>query len=458
MSAVDTSANPFMTCMFRNGTNCSDKIVPLDSSIYTPFFSDRFGNVSCFLFLPGSAFYIVNDGLGFTDSTGTKLLFSFFGQNTTADISRGVIYIDFYPPDYDPNTVVYGLVNRTQSKLTDLEINQWTISEQAFNLVDTIILKQSVVTTASYTLTTEKTLRRQDGWNYIGFSSTYDETTSITGSFKDSPQNVALMPSNHLVDPVSQLTIQPSDFTINTNVDQKVFTLLNAFAQAGGVLGLFIALQTILFGFRPQSPWGIVHRWSFGKLRVKLTDMLAHYFDRMGTPVPLVNPVNNRLSTVNGHAFNNNNTYIPYGPDVPSAADDHLEEDNANQESRVQRVEERLQLMELLLKSYYLNDEVFRSLDQAVKRGNEEKRRSGLLNMNDKETDSALRNNALNEEFELSTAGCDNSVSSAPTADVKRRPSSTVFQPRDVYQPRLAPEDPLELYDDDDEHKEIKKN
>jgi hypothetical protein len=435
--------------MFRNGTNCSNKIVPLHLSLHQPFYSDRFGNISCFLFLPGPAFYIVNDGLGYTDATGTKLLFSFFGQNTTADITKGVIYIDFYAPDYDPNTVVYGLINRTQSSLTDQQITDWKISEQAFNLVTTPILQQSVVTTASYTLTTEKTLRRADGWNYIGFSSSYDETTSVSHVYKDSPQNAALMPANPKIRPVSQLTIQPSDFTINTNVEQKVFTLLNAFAQAGGVLGLFIAVQTILFGFRPQSPWGIVHRWSFGKLRIKLTNRLANYFNRMGTPVPLVNPVNNRLSTVNGHAFSNsNNTYIPYDAhDVPSAAEEQLE-DYANQENRVQRVEERLQLMELLLKSYYLNDEVFRSLDQAVKRGNEERRRSSLLNLNDKDTDSVLKTNVLNEEFALSEQ-YNKDESSAPT-DVKRRPSGTVFQQRRVYQPALAPGDPLELNDEED--------
>lgn len=368
------------------------------------------------------------------------MIFDFYAQNTTADITSGVIYIDFYPPGYDPNTDFYGF---GASKLSEDQKELWAVSEQSNNALDTITLKQTVASTASYTLTTVKKLKENDGWNYIGFSSNYDEYLAITSSFKEVPQNIQDMPSS-FTQPLARLTVQPSAFTENSDVDQRVFTLINAFAQAGGVLGLFVALQTILFGFRPQSPWGIVHRWSFGKLRIKLTDRLANYFDRMGTPVPLVNPVSDRLRNVNGQNYfkTADNTYIPIHADTPSANDTNEMND---QEDRVQRVEERLQLMELLLKSYYLNDEVFRSLDQAVKRGNDYRRRSMLGYSGNSDTDSALNNAVVNEDLAVNPVKSETDNGAA--TELNRRPSSTVFsQQREPYQPRLTPNSNEFLY------------
>jgi hypothetical protein len=396
-------------------------------SLHSPQYLDKLGSVTCFLFLPGPSFYILDDKYGYADSKSTKIQFYLFAPPTLS-IMDAVIYVDMYAPGYDPNIDAYKLGNESiVNNLDRIQLRQWYSAEQSSNVVEnSFILKQKVQTTASYTLIQKETLKPNDGWNYIGFSSNYDKSLTITSQFKDAPQNVSQITGGF---PISQITIQPKSFTININREQKVFTLLNAFAQAGGVLGLFIALQTILFGFRPQSPWGIVHRWSFGNLKMKLTNRLASYFDRMGTPVPLVSPVSTRLSTV----FRSTHPYGPVGGNVPSAAEEAM-----SQESRVQHVEERLQLMELLLKSYYLNDEVFRSLHQAVERGNQERRRSSFGGIKPKkETDSVLGDDHVNEEFELAQNGY--KANEPSNTGIDRRPSGTVFTPpRDVYQPRLA--------------------
>ncbi|GAA5796704.1 hypothetical protein HPULCUR_002079 [Helicostylum pulchrum] len=374
---------------------------------------------------------------GYTDSTGTKVQFSFFAEPLQfGDLDRGVIYIDFYPPGYNPNLRAQGIANET--KLSEEDYSKWLSEETSSNSIDTILLRQGVRSTASYTLTTVKTMRRNDGWNYIGFSSTYDDSMDVKTSYKDSPQSLRNMPGPGAYDKVSisRLVVQPDAFVLTTNKEQKVFTLLNAFAQAGGVLGLFIAVQTILFGFRPQSPWGIVHRWSFGNLKIKLTDRLANYFNMKGTPVPLVNPVSTRLNHANGYSYfsNSSDTYIPAELDVPSAV-----EGIAEQENRMHHMEERLQIMERLLRSYYLNAEVFESLDEAVKRGHQEKRRSSLRIDKDKNTDSVLQNDASSQDFDIRLG------------DVNRL-SPTLFQmQRGTYQSNLASQAPLEVYDD--EHK-----
>lgn len=426
----------YIVCRFRNGTDCSQYVQRLDLQVHSPVYVDSLGAVDCFLFLPGPSFYIIDDKRGYQDSTGTKISFSLFAP-PTPNITDAVIYADMYAPEYDPNTYAYNLLNETiVNKLDRPAIRQWSVSEQTFNLVDSIIVKQSVRSTASYTLIQNEELKINEGWNYIGFSSTYDTSLQVTTQYKDAPQNPALIEPGHYI---AQLIVQPSSFTINIDRQQKVFTLLNAFAQAGGVLGLFIGLQTILFGFRPQSPWGIVHRWSFGSLRTKLTDRLANYFDRIGTPVPLVSPVNTRLGTL----FRNNGTYGPPGRNVPSAAEEAM-----SQENRVQQVEERLQLMELLLKSYYLNDEVFRSLHQAVERGNEEKRRSSIGGIKPIQTDSVLEEGHVDESFESSSNGYRKNDNT--TRDTERRPTDPLFnQPRDVYQPHLVSSDMLDFRNDE---------
>ncbi|KAI8642822.1 hypothetical protein BD408DRAFT_415990 [Parasitella parasitica] len=442
-SNTDPTQNLSVTCAFRNGTDCSSRIVALDMAEHSPVYPDQLGDVTCFMFISEPAYSFIDDKMSFSQTTSTKMLFTFQGppRLSTEGISdgSGVIYIDMYPPGYNPNMDIYNLTGgAAQSKLTSTYIREWAINEQGSNLVDSIILKPSVRTTAAFEIIENRKLRRDDGWNLVGFSSNYDKRYEVESYFKDAPQNIGLLGSSKIL---AQLTLQPYAFTINVNNEQKVFTLLNAFAQVGGVLGLFIALQTILFGFRPQSPWGIVHRWSFGKLRVKLTDRLANYFDRMGTPVPLVNPVSRRLSTV----FKNN----AYSA-VPGYS--YADEEAFSQENRVHQVEERLQLMELLLKSYYLNDEVFRSLDQAVKRGNEERRRSnggqGGQGQGERE-DRRIIDDAIMmsgddsiEIIELSN-NAKAAAESGSTDAINRTTSGAVLpQQRSIYQANLVPDQP----------------
>ncbi|CAO3635698.1 unnamed protein product [Mucor fragilis] len=355
------------------------------------------------------AYSFIEDKSTYNKITGTNMVFNIQGPpngDSNGDaVASGSVYVNMYAPGYNPNMKAYQIDSPT--KVEPDEYRTWDLNEQGVNLVDTIIINAGVKSTALYDIIERRVLRPNDAWNFVGFSSYYDETSTVNSFYRDVPQNIYLSRASPLL---AQLTIQPSSFTINTSNEQKVFTLLNAFAQIGGVLGLFVAMQTILFGFRPQSPWGIVHRWSFGRLRIKMTDKLANYFDRMGTPVPLVNPVSNRLSAV----FKNNT----YGSG-------HAVDEAMSQDDRVYQLEERLQLMELLLKSYYLNDEVFRSLDQAVKRGNGEKGRSSMGGIKRRSMDSVLVD-ASNEELELST-NIKADEESASTVGINRRASSTIY-------------------------------
>lgn len=88
----------------------------------------------------------------------------------------------------------------------------------------------------------------------------------------------------------------------------------------------------------------LVHRWAVGDLKRSLLRGLQTNFKTNESSIPLVHPLHPRFSM-------NNVSNLEYEPDG----------------QRISRVEERMQVLEMLFKSYYVNDEIFRSLDNATR-------------------------------------------------------------------------------------------
>jgi hypothetical protein len=94
-------------------------------------------------------------------------------------------------------------------------------------------------------------------WNYFGFASIYNTRLDITpkagdATTTDNSTDIWIM--------AAFLFVKPSEYTVLLIKEQRVSTILSGLASAGGVFSVFIAIQTLLFGFRPDSPWGIIHR------------------------------------------------------------------------------------------------------------------------------------------------------------------------------------------------------
>lgn len=411
-------------------------------SLHSPIYYDGLGRVpQCFLFLPGPNFYLVDDYNPYMATSQSSMNFQFYTNPSTINNTQGVIHMDLYPLNYDPNTYFYNLLNSTiQNYQTIGQLKSWqTLEYGSLYVENSYVIRQTTTSGLTYDIIKQYSLS-SNGWNYIGLGSVFDKMTKLDTALQDAPQNVKLLGTNLPGQHIAAVVVQPLEFTENEDTEQKVFNLVNTLAQAGGVFGLVIGIQTLLFGFRPQSPWGVVHRWAFGNLKVSLTDRLANQFDKLGTPVPLVNPVNNRLSLL-------------FQDHSPSRSDHSTDvstleqmEDGNNHDAKIKKLEERLQLMELVLKSYYLNDEIFRSIDQAVKRNNEERRRSVLGGIRRKDTDSVLENDFLNEHVQFSSSS--SYKEEVSLTNVQRRPSGTVFQQRDVYQPKLAQPGEFQYRDD----------
>lgn len=350
---------PTVSCQTDAGVQCSNYIHQLDLSTHTPYFIANLGEITCFLFMPHSDFHLAQNTDPATNN-GTKIQFNMFANNARA----GLVHIAVYPPEKDPNRVYY--FNASNQYLDGLQMQDWLNNDgndfQTTNILD---LEPSTFSVLNYQLQYHQYLQNT-GWNYVGFAPSLNSTPEIVTTARQQAPGGSV---DLLDNVVNVMFLNPSSFTIIRLREQKIYSLLNAVGFVGGLYGLFVAFQTIMFGYRPRSPWGVVHRWSVGDMRRSITKGLKSRFDLLHTPVPLVNPVHRRFSRLNIKSYGIPNDY--YDDDTSSDIDEPERGGGLgeiDETHRLERVEDRMQLLELLFKSYYIDDEVFRRLDRALKK------------------------------------------------------------------------------------------
>ncbi|KAG2218884.1 hypothetical protein INT45_003951 [Circinella minor] len=253
-------------------------------------------------------------------------------------------------------------------------------------------------------------------WNVFGFASSYDEDLKITTTF----QTGSITPRiNNTAGGVSYSTIVlwPSQMADITLQEQRVYPLVSVLGSVGGLLALLITINGFLYGTRPNSPWGAVHNF-FG-FKTSLQQNLYNKFGFMGRPIPLIHPVdpllfdNNKkhfkdliqkyhyfpgmveqqnLETIHSSETKRSSTTAIHQPDYiedivtaknmePESSSSSTTNDNnvdphqlelelveARLESYAQshrELQQRIQFLEVMLKSYYINDEVMKGLNSA---------------------------------------------------------------------------------------------
>ncbi|KAI8333090.1 hypothetical protein BC941DRAFT_401803 [Chlamydoabsidia padenii] len=327
------SNNPGIACQTDVGYSCNDYVKPLDMSVFSPIFTDHLGNVQCYLFRAPNNFKLASTS---GENNGSRLIFTMYGDQS---ITAGRIHVSVYPKAMDPNAYIYGINDDTPVLLDQATVLDWQNDERNDVVATNIYSVQPFTYSAlSYEIANHRYL--QDvGWNYVGFLPIANNTPEITSHFRQEAPN----PKYTMSHPdLGVIAVSPTAFTDIVDREVKMYTLLNALGFVGGIFGLLIAVQAWLFGFRPRSPWGVVHRWSMGDMKRSLLRGLQTKF-KTEAGIPLVHPVHKR--------FSNNNDF----------------DSNESETQRISRVEERMQVMELLFKAYYMDDEVFRSLDDANK-------------------------------------------------------------------------------------------
>ncbi|KAG0167483.1 hypothetical protein DFQ28_005978 [Apophysomyces sp. BC1034] len=329
--------NPGVLCQTDNGFSCTTYVQRLNMSVFQPTFSDNLGEVNCFLFRSPKAFQMTSTT---GSNNGSRMLFTMFGDQS---ITTGRVHISVYPRQMDPNAKVYNIVDESTVLMSDAEVTSWQNAERTDTQATNIYTIQPFTYTAlSYELSDHRYL--QDvGWNYVGFLPIFNNVPEVTSNFRQEAPNPAY---TQVHSSLSFVAISPDGYVEVINREVKMFTLVNALGFVGGIFGLLIAVQTWLFGFRPSSPWGVVHRWSVGDMKRSLLRGLQSKFNTSEAGIPLVHPVRQRFSDSD---FQN----MGYEQGT----------------HRISRVEHRMQTLEMLFKAYYVDDEVFRSLDNATKDG-----------------------------------------------------------------------------------------
>ncbi|KAF7723202.1 hypothetical protein EC973_002277 [Apophysomyces ossiformis] len=373
-----TAVAPYIQCATDFGDSCSEYISNVTDQVQiglTYYGSKLF----CYLFHAPTTFRLgqSNDRV---QSNGTYLKFYYYGDYIPSN--RSQLHIVFYNKMHDPNFEVYGIEDPFHIPFewySSSENSAFQIAEQEnMRTSNAYDLDPNSASTASYELVQHEEMELNI-WNYVGFAAMralmfeVDSKASTEKSLEDADTVYTSYPQ-----PLGSLHVFPSSFDVTVYREQRAFTFVNAMGIIGGIFGLILGLQACLFGYRPRSPWGVVHRWSVGQMRRSLLHGLRSKFPK-GVHVPIVQPVHRRFS-VGTLSPNDNKAEIKRSYTDPRQArpkdesktiivlneDQQQEREDENNEERMARLEERLHVFELLFQAYYINDEVFRSLDYAL--------------------------------------------------------------------------------------------
>ncbi|KAI8876499.1 galactose oxidase [Backusella circina FSU 941] len=344
--------SPVLQCATDFGESCSEYIVNITDNVYSNL--NYYGTkLNCYLFRANTSTNAFK--LGRTDdrlaSNGSFMKFYYYGNPS----NNSIVHIVFYPHQHNPNIPVYNIAGDFDGWYSSDEDAQFQSTEQEnLRTENAFDVGPTSVSRASYELKIRERLL-QSVWNYIGFS-----TKTYVMHEVASQINTELSSTHFSTEPqpLGSLQVFPIDYQTTVLREQRAFTLVNGMGIIGGIFGLIVGFQSSLFGYRPRSPWGIVHRWSVGLLRRSLLDGLKSRFPE-GVNIPIIHPVHHRFSE---GLLKGRETVVK--DDVDSDFTARYSQDDDIQ--RMARLEERLHVFELLFQAYYINDEVFRSLGSAI--------------------------------------------------------------------------------------------
>ncbi|CAO3652337.1 unnamed protein product [Cunninghamella echinulata] len=368
---TNSNIKPYIQCATDFGDSCSQYLIDISENVKIGL--NYYDSVlKCYLFRAPPSFQLgrTNDRML---SNGSYIKFFYYGDRLTSNASQ--LHTVFYHKYHDPNLPVYSIqdpYNLPFSWYSNSENAQFQSSEaENLRTENAFDLDPNVGSTSSYALIEREEIQASNFWNYVGIASIHKRTFEI--SSKAVSESVASLYATE-PQPLGSLLVFPEGYDVTILREQRAFTLVNAMGIIGGIFGLIVGLQTYLFGYRPRSPWGLIHRWSVGQMRLSLLHNLKSRFPPINN-VPIVHPVHRRLTTKsitlnsknNGSRFSTMKDVQLINSDKVVRPPYYTEEDiEETIQDRICRLEERLHIFELLFQAYYINDEIFRSLDHAL--------------------------------------------------------------------------------------------
>ncbi|KAI8140028.1 hypothetical protein BJV82DRAFT_624851 [Fennellomyces sp. T-0311] len=352
----------------------------LNATLHKPYStSDYYDSLQCVLFSPGDKMRLSKVQSQTSNNGRVRFIYRRLDLVPPTEIKQREfrVHVELYPPGKNPNLVVYN--NTDQPYLTEDDLNTWKYSDQNdLQRPNTYTLEFGQYGSISYQLQNHSYLT-SSSWNHFGFAQHYNNIPEITTSFEST--NV-YNEGRFDVSTVHTVDVYPASYERVTVQDRKIYTFVSVLGSAGGLLSLLIVINAFLYGYRPKSPWGVVHRFSMGPMRRSLLQSLHGTFGFMGRPITFVDPVHDHLyregsvnrdfrSTPEASAYrgetncSNQDQWPDIGHSTSVATSSNIEQRLAQMEQRLRQAEElerRFNLMELMFKEYYTNNEVFENL------------------------------------------------------------------------------------------------
>ncbi|KAI9311745.1 hypothetical protein BX666DRAFT_1995218 [Dichotomocladium elegans] len=369
----------------------------LNLTQHAPYF-DYSGEIECHLFHADETFNLAASG-NFNQSTrryfGSRIQFSLFG--TPANLNQvekdeRFVHVAVYPRNRDPNRDFF----LNEGKYMSSAILENWLMDDSNNLATSIdhrmTLSANTSATLSYQLIRHQSLQ-SSVWNNVGIAPAYIDTDEVEATFSPGVKRY-LRPGNR-PGSVNFLDVYPEGFVLKKRLEQKLSTFLSSVGSVGGLLSLFVTLNSWLFGARPRSPWGIVHRVLWGNLSKNwLLNGLRAKFGGISANVPFVHPVESALLTddqadyfgidLNHRVSDRKQKNLASSVNVINRRDTLITQFSARTRcedgndvvsedpriavlvDQVELLHRRIQMTELVLKEYYIDDEVFRNISAAM--------------------------------------------------------------------------------------------
>ncbi|KAI7890911.1 uncharacterized protein EV154DRAFT_589182 [Mucor mucedo] len=377
---------PYLDCLPSSNpsdVNYCEDVYKLPRSIVSPNFLE--GETICYMYAPPI------DRLNYIHE-GAYLNFRHSGG--VSDSVEQSIHIQIYEPTKNPNRVVFDISPFPRQYSAeylddwiDFQLNNSFIHGTAGQK---ITLNGLSSVNIHFKITYTQKIDPDSLWNLVGVFPNYIQISelSITNSEVFGNQNAGYK--------TKFMELYPLDQQKTVVTEKRDVTIMSTLGILGGIASMLIALRVFLFGARPAKPWGIFQRLSFkSRWEQSKSKNLNKFFRIPGVEnVPFVTPVHERFSNI--HTVNEDHSLTAgrsrslngererflseqsaSGTQIDSFSihnsiekdkNSELSNSDYNMQERLEQIEARNQILELVLKAYYMDDRVFREIHENIKK------------------------------------------------------------------------------------------
>ncbi|KAG2204366.1 hypothetical protein INT47_009408 [Mucor saturninus] len=357
-------------------------ITILDRTLFSPSFVEQAGDTQCYLYESISNVTVVSQD---------RAVLRFYHMGFAYHLQQAV-HLQFYEPHKNPNRVLFR--NETIPGYDVKFMDDWLASESnSGSKNDDLSRVVSVHPDSTMYIQFETVYTHQidpdSWWNFVGIFPKYIYTSDLSITHTE-PMSRGTYAKTEGQEPVvlGDIAISPKTFTQRIITEKRDTTIVSSLGVVGGIVGILLAIQVFLFGARPPKPWGIVHTTTIrSSIKNKRQRILEKYFSISDAQsVPFVTPVHQRFSSI--YELNSSDNHhdhekqlieenvllddeglildhdvdeaLSKTPILDAAMD--TKDTLKDLQERLGQLEGRNQMLELVLKAYYIDDRIFQEL------------------------------------------------------------------------------------------------